>query len=61
MFGFADGHAVWRKCMDKWTLEFIQTNKENPVARSGMETPSSINEDLCWLIEHFWSKERGLR
>lgn len=60
-FGFADGHADRRKWMDKRTLEFIQTNKENPATHSGMETPSPDNEDLRWLIEHFWSKERGLR
>jgi hypothetical protein len=60
-FGFADGHADRRKWMDKRTLEFIQTNKENPGAHSGMDTPSPGNEDLRWLIEHFWSKERALR
>jgi len=60
-FAFADGHADRRKWMDKRTLEFIQTNKHNPGSHSGMETPSPGNEDLRWLIEHFWSKERGLR
>jgi prepilin-type N-terminal cleavage/methylation domain-containing protein/prepilin-type processing-associated H-X9-DG protein len=60
-FGFADGHASRRKWMDKRTLEFIQTNKDNPASHSGMDTPSPDNEDLRWLIEHFWSKERGLR
>ncbi len=60
-FGFADGHADRRKWMDKRTLEFIQTNKENPGAHSGMLTPSPDNEDLRWLIRHFWSKERALR
>ena len=60
-FGFADGHADRRKWMDKRTLEFIQTNKENPASHSGMDTPSPDNEDLRWLIEHFWSKERALR
>jgi prepilin-type N-terminal cleavage/methylation domain-containing protein len=60
-FGFADGHAGRRKWMDKRTLEFIQTNKDAPEAHSGMETPSPGNEDLRWLVQHFWSKERGLR
>jgi prepilin-type processing-associated H-X9-DG protein len=60
-FGFADGHADRHKWMDKRTLEFIQTNKENPASHSGMDTPSPGNEDLRWLVEHFWSKERGLR
>ena len=60
-FGFADGHADRRKWMDKRTLEFIQVNKENPASHSGMETSSPDNEDLRWLIEHFWSKERALR
>jgi len=60
-FGFADGHAGRRKWMDKRTLEFIQTNKDAPGAHSGMDTPSPGNEDLRWLVEHFWSKERGLR
>ncbi|MHC4511139.1 MAG: hypothetical protein ACYTAO_19680, partial [Planctomycetota bacterium] len=60
-FGFADGHADRRKWMDKRTLEFIETNKRNPGTHSGMDTPSPGNEDLRWLIEHFWSKERGLR
>ncbi len=57
-FGFADGHASRRKWMDKRTLEFIQTNKDNPASHSGINTPSPGNEDLRWLIEHFWSKER---
>jgi len=60
-FGFADGHADRRKWMDKRTLKFIQTNKENPNAHSGMETPSPGNEDLRWLVRHYWSKERGLK
>ncbi len=60
-FGFADGHASRRKWMDKRTLEFIQTNKESPGNHSGIDTPSPDNEDLRWLIEHFWSKGRGLR
>jgi hypothetical protein len=60
-FGFADGHADRRKWMDKRTLEFIQMNKENPASHSGMDTSSPDNEDLRWLVEHFWSKERGLR
>jgi prepilin-type N-terminal cleavage/methylation domain-containing protein len=60
-FGFGDGHADRRKWMDKRTLEFIQMNKENPASHSGMETPSPNNEDLHWLVAHFWSKERGLR
>jgi prepilin-type N-terminal cleavage/methylation domain-containing protein len=60
-FGFADGHADRRKWMDKRTLEFIQTNKENPNAHSGMETPSRGNQDLRWLVTHYWSKERGLK
>ena len=60
-FGFADGHAGRRKWMDKRTLEFIQTNNDAPGAHSGMDTPSPDNHDLRWLVEHFWSKERGLR
>jgi hypothetical protein len=60
-FGFADGHADRRKWTDKRTLEFIQKNKDNPASHSGMDTPSPGNEDLRWLIEHFWSKERALR
>jgi len=60
-FGFADGHADRRKWMDKRTLEFIDVNKNSPGAHSGIQTSSPDNEDLCWLIEHFWSKERGLR
>jgi len=60
-FGFADGHADRRKWMDKRTLEFIQMNKDAPGAHSGMDTPSPDNEDLRWLVEHFWSKKRGLR
>jgi len=60
-FGFADGHADRRKWMDKRTLEFIQINKENPATHSGTDTPSPDNEDLRWLIEHFWSKKRALR
>ncbi|MCP4609353.1 MAG: type II secretion system protein [Planctomycetes bacterium] len=60
-FGFADGHANRRKWMDKRTLEFIQMNKDAPGAHSGIETPSPDNEDLRWLVQHFWSKERGLR
>lgn len=57
-FGFADGHASRRKWMDKRTLEFIETNKHNPGSHSGINTPSPGNEDLRWLIEHFWSKKR---
>lgn len=57
-FGFADGHASRKKWMDKRTLEFIQTNKDSPGAHSGMDNPSPDNEDLRWLIEHFWSKDR---
>ena len=60
-FGFADGHADRQKWRDKRTLEFIQTNKDNPATHSGMDTPSPDNHDLRWLVEHFWSKERGLR
>jgi len=60
-FGFADGHAGRRKWMDKRTLEFIQTNKDAPGAHSGIDTPSPGNEDLRWLIEHHWSKERARR
>jgi len=60
-FGFADGHAQRRKWMDQRTLEFIQTNKDNPANHSGMETDSFGNEDLRWLIEHFWSRKRALR
>jgi len=60
-FGFADGHADRRKWMDKRTLEFIEMNKQNPASHSGMETPSPDNEDLRWLVEHYWSKERGLK
>lgn len=60
-FGFADGHAERRRWMDRRTLEFIQTNKDNPASHSGVSTPSPDNEDLRWLIEHFWSKERALR
>lgn len=60
-FGFADGHADRHKWMDKRTLEFIQINKDNTAAHSGMLTPSPDNEDLRWLIQHFWSKERPLR
>ncbi len=60
-FGFADGHADRHKWMDKRTLEFIEMNKQNPASHSGMETPSPDNEDLRWLVEHYWSKERGLR
>ncbi|MHC4538714.1 MAG: type II secretion system protein [Planctomycetota bacterium] len=60
-FGFADGHAERHKWMDKRTLEFIETNKNNPGAHSGMETPSPGNEDLRWLVEHYWAKERALR
>ncbi|MHC4686350.1 MAG: hypothetical protein ACYTEW_18845, partial [Planctomycetota bacterium] len=56
-----DGHADRRKWMDKRTLEFIEMNKQNPASHSGMETPSPDNEDLRWLVEHYWSKERGLR
>ncbi len=60
-FGFADGHASRRKWMDKRTLEFIDRNKNSPGNHSGMLTPSPDNEDLRWLIEHFWSKARALR
>ncbi len=60
-FGFADGHADRRKWMDKRTLEFIETNKTAPGSHSGISTASPDNEDLRWLIEHFWSKERALR
>ena len=60
-FSFADAHAERRKWTDKRTLEFIQTNKDNPASHSGMDTASPDNQDLRWLIEHFWSKERGLR
>jgi len=58
-FGFADGHASRRKWMDKRTLEFIQTNKDTPGSHSGIDTPSPDNEDLRWLIEHFWSQKRA--
>jgi prepilin-type N-terminal cleavage/methylation domain-containing protein len=57
-FGFADGHARRRKWMDKRTLEFIRTNAEDPSSHSGISTSSPNNEDLRWLIEHFWSKDR---
>ncbi len=60
-FGFADGHAGRRKWLDKRTLKFIQDNKDSPGAHSGIATPSPDNEDLRWLIEHFWSKKRALR
>ncbi|MBL7189016.1 MAG: type II secretion system protein [Phycisphaerae bacterium] len=60
-FGFADGHAGRRKWMDKRTLEFVDVNKNSPGAHSGLQTSSPGNEDLRWLVEHFWSKERGLR
>ena len=60
-FGFADGHADRRKWLDKRTLEFIQKNKDNPASHSGMDTPSPDNEDLRWLIGHYWSKKRALR
>jgi prepilin-type N-terminal cleavage/methylation domain-containing protein len=58
-FGFADGHAGRRKWMDKRTLEFIETNKMTPGSHSGIATSSPDNEDLRWLIEHFWSKARA--
>ena len=60
-FGFADGHASRRKWMDKRTLEFIRANAEDASSHSGIQTSSPGNEDLRWLIEHFWSKERALR
>jgi len=57
-FGFADGHASRRRWMDERTLEFIETNKHDPGSHSGINTSSPGNEDLRWLIEHFWSKKR---
>ena len=60
-FAFADGHADRRKWMDKRTLTFIETTKTRPGAYSGVETASPDNEDLAWLVQNFWSKERALR
>ena len=60
-FGFADGHASRHKWRDKRTLEFIDTNKNSPGNHSGIQTPSPDNEDLRWLITHFWSKARAMR
>jgi len=60
-FAFADGHTGRRRWEDKRTLEFIQANKEAEEAHSGFDTPSPDNEDLRWLIEHFWSRKRALK
>ena len=49
--------AASEKIMEK-SLVFTNESLGN---HSGIDTPSSDSEDLRWLIEHFWSKERGLR
>jgi len=57
-FGFADGHAEKHTWRDPRTLAFIRTNAADPLAHSGIRTPSADNEDLRWLIEHFMPQRK---
>lgn len=54
-FGFADGHTEKYTWRDQRTLEFIRANAADPSAFLGISTVSADNEDLRWLIEHYYA------